>query len=86
MGTTGSPSRKQLPAHAAVHRKSFRVGMETSSGKEAINVLRRLIAYSEKIFALSADILTQVSDRRLEPRIPAAAVVKSALACFIHEE
>jgi hypothetical protein len=56
--------------------------METSSGREAINVLRRLIAYSEKIFALSADILTQVSDRRLEPRIPAAAVVKSALVLF----
>ena len=56
--------------------------METSSGKEAINVLRRLIAYSEKIFSLSADILTQVSDRRLEPRIPAAAVVKSALVLF----
>ncbi len=56
--------------------------METSSGKETINVLRRLIAYSEKIFALSADILTQVSDRRLEPRIPAAAVVKSALVLF----
>ena len=56
--------------------------METSSGKEAINVLRRLIAYSEKIFALSADILTQVSDRRLEPRISATAVVKSALVLF----
>ncbi|MGC1414511.1 MAG: hypothetical protein WA817_04470, partial [Candidatus Acidiferrum sp.] len=56
--------------------------METSSGKEAINVLRRLIAYAEKIFSLSADILTQVSDRRLEPRIPAAAVVKSALVLF----
>src|SRR4029077_11943360 len=82
MGTTGSPSRKQLPANAAVHRRSFRAGMETSSGREAINVLRRLIAYSEKIFALSAGILTQVSDRRLEPRIPAAAVVKSALVLF----
>lgn len=56
--------------------------METSSGKEAINVLRRLIAYSEKIFALSADILMQVSDRRLEPRISAVAVVKSALVLF----
>jgi len=52
------------------------------SPKEAINVLRRLIAYSEKIFALSADILTQVSDRRLEPRISATAVVKSALLLF----
>ncbi len=30
--------------------------METSSGKEAINVLRRLIAYSEKIFSLSPQI------------------------------
>jgi Transposase DDE domain len=46
------------------------------------NVLRRLIAYSEKIFALSTDILTQVADRRLEPRVSTAAVVKSALVMF----
>jgi hypothetical protein len=30
--------------------------METAAGKETINVLRRLIAYSEKIFYFSRDI------------------------------
>jgi hypothetical protein len=39
--------------------------METTSGKEALIVLRRLIAYSEKIFQLSKDIVTQVSDRKV---------------------
>src|SRR5260370_22173292 len=56
--------------------------METTSGKETIIVLRRLIAYSEKIFQLSKDIVTQVSDRREKPRISAAAVVKSSLVLF----
>src|SRR6266480_190838 len=32
--------------------------METTSGKETITVLRRLIAYAEKIFQLSKDIVT----------------------------
>jgi hypothetical protein len=56
--------------------------METTSGKETITVLRRLIAYSEKIFQLSKDIVTQVSDRREQPRISTAAVVKSSLVLF----
>src|ERR1700730_12336736 len=56
--------------------------METTSGKETIIVLRRLIAYAEKIFHLSKNIVTQVSDRRQEPRISAAAVVKSSLVLF----
>ena len=56
--------------------------METTSGKETIIVLRRLIAYSEKIFQLSKDIVTQVSDRREKPRISTAAVVKSSLVLF----
>ena len=43
--------------------------MEATSGKETIIVLRRLIAYSEKIFQLSKDIVTLASDRRREPRI-----------------
>jgi hypothetical protein len=55
--------------------------METASGKETI-ILRRLIAYSEKIFQLSKDIVIQVSDRREKPRISAAAVVKSSLVLF----
>jgi hypothetical protein len=56
--------------------------METASGKETIIVLRRLIAYSEKIFQLSKDIVTLVSDRREKPRISTAAVVKSSLVLF----
>ena len=56
--------------------------METASGKETIIVLRRLIAYSEKIFRLSKDIVTLVSDRREKPRISTAAVVKSSLVLF----
>jgi hypothetical protein len=52
--------------------------METASGKETLIVLRRLIAYSEKIFQLSKDIVTRVSDRREKPRISTAAVVKGA--------
>jgi hypothetical protein len=47
--------------------------METASGKETIIVLRRLIAYSEKIFQLSKDIVTLVSDRREKPRLSTAA-------------
>jgi hypothetical protein len=43
--------------------------METASGKETI-ILRRLIAYSEKIFQLSKGIVTLVSDRREKPRFP----------------
>src|ERR1700758_4487299 len=55
--------------------------METASGKETI-ILRRLIAYSGKVFQLSKDIVTQVSDRREKPRISAAAVGKSSLVLF----
>jgi len=55
--------------------------METASGKETI-ILRRLIAYSEKIFQLSKSIVTLVSDRREKPRISTAAVVKSSLVLF----
>jgi hypothetical protein len=56
--------------------------METTSGKETIIVLRRLIAYSEKVFQLSKDVVTPVFDRREKPRISAAAVVKSSLVLF----
>src|ERR1700675_4966984 len=56
--------------------------METTSGKETIIALRRLIAYSEKIFQLSKDIVTLVSDRRKKPRISTAAVVKSSMVLF----
>jgi Transposase DDE domain len=56
--------------------------MEATSGKETIIVLRRLLAYAEKIFRLSQDIVTLVSDRREKPRISTAAVVKSSLVLF----
>lgn len=44
--------------------------------------LRRLFAYAEKVFGLSAHVVAPVSDRRQEPRIATAVVVKSALAAF----
>ena len=56
--------------------------METAPGKETLTVLRRLIAYSEKIFGLSRDVIAPISDRRPQPRIPTAAVVKSATVLF----
>ncbi len=56
--------------------------METAPGKETLTVLRRLIAYSEKIFDLSRDVIALLSDRRPQPRIPTAAVVKSAVVLF----
>jgi hypothetical protein len=56
--------------------------METARAKETITVLRRLIAYSEKIFGLSRDVVAPLSDRRPEPRISTTTVVKSALVMF----
>src|SRR5258708_6932663 len=56
--------------------------METASRKETINVLRRLIAYSGKIFHFSRDIVTHLSDQRRKPRISTAAVVKSSMVLF----
>ena len=56
--------------------------MEAARAKEEITVLRRLIAYSEKIFDLSRDVVAPISDRRQEPRISTAVVVKSALVMF----
>jgi hypothetical protein len=56
--------------------------VETLPGKERLTILRRLIAYSEKIFRLSADLLTSITDRRPEPRIPTLAVVKASMVLF----
>jgi hypothetical protein len=56
--------------------------METAAGKETINALRRLTAYSEKIFHFSRDVISQLSDRRTEPPISTAAVAKSATVLF----
>lgn len=56
--------------------------METASGTETLTVLRRLITYAEKVFHVSRDVIAPLSDRRLEPRISTAAVVKSAVVLF----
>jgi hypothetical protein len=56
--------------------------METASGRETQTVLRRLIRYAEKVFHVSRDVMAPLSDRRAEPRISTAAVVKSALGLF----
>jgi hypothetical protein len=56
--------------------------VEAAARKKAIRILGRLIAYSEKIFHFSRDVLTSISDSRAEPRISTAAVVKSAMALF----
>ncbi len=41
-----------------------------------------MIAYSEKIFRFSRDVIAPLWDRRTEPRISTAAVVKSATVLF----
>jgi hypothetical protein len=56
--------------------------VETPPGKEGLTILRRLIAYAEKVFQLSKTIIAGVADRRLLPRIPTALVVKSVAALF----
>jgi hypothetical protein len=56
--------------------------METAPGKETLTVLRRLIAYSEKVFDFSREVIAPLSDRRPQPRVSTAAVVKSAAALF----
>ena len=56
--------------------------MEAPQGAQTVTVLRRLIAWSEKIFDLSGEVIAPVSDRRLQPRIATAIVVKSALVLF----
>jgi hypothetical protein len=56
--------------------------MAPASGQEPLTVLRRLIAYAEKIFHLSRDIIAPVADARRQPRITTAAVVKSAVVLF----
>src|ERR1019366_1500034 len=56
--------------------------MEAAEGAKTVTVLRRLVAWSERIFDLSAAVIAPVSDRRPQPRIPTAVVVKSALVMF----
>ena len=56
--------------------------MEPLSGKERLTILRRLIAYSEKLFRFSETVVSDVVDRRLQPRIPTAVIVKSVTVLF----
>ena len=55
--------------------------MGASAGKEIL-ILRRLIAYGEKVFRLSTEVLATITDRRPRPRIATQTVVKAALALF----
>jgi hypothetical protein len=56
--------------------------VETLPGKERLTILRRLIAYSEKLFRFSETVVANVVDRRLQPRIPTAVIVKSVTVLF----
>jgi len=56
--------------------------VETPPGKEGLTILRRLIAYAEKVFQLSETVIAGVMDRRSLPRIPTAIVFKSVAALF----
>jgi len=56
--------------------------VETLPGQERLTILRRLIAYAEKIFHLSGTVVAGVVDRRRQPRIPTSRVVHSVAALF----
>ena len=56
--------------------------METLPGKEGLTILRRLLAYSEKVLQLSQTVIAGVVDRCPQPRIPTAFVVKSVAVLF----
>lgn len=45
-------------------------------------MLRRLIAYSDKVFHLSALLIGPITDRRPEPRISTATVAKASMVLF----
>jgi DDE family transposase len=56
--------------------------VETLSGQEGLTILRRLIAYAEKVFQLSNTVVAGVVDSRRQPRIPVSSVVKSVAVLF----
>jgi hypothetical protein len=45
-------------------------------------MLRRLIAYSDKVFHLSTRLIASITDRRPEPRISTSTVAKASLVLF----
>ena len=56
--------------------------MEAFPGKEGLTILRRLLAYTEKVFQFSGTVVGSVTDRRLLPRIPTSAVLQSVAVLF----
>jgi hypothetical protein len=56
--------------------------VEAPAGEKALTILRRLIAYSEKVFRFSEAIVADIVDRRRQPRIPTSLVVKSVAVLF----
>ena len=56
--------------------------MEAFPGKEGLTILRRLLAYTEKVFQFSGTVVGSVTDRRLRPRIPTSAVLQSVAVLF----
>ena len=56
--------------------------MEAFPGKEGLTILRRLLAYIEKVFQFSGTVVGSVTDRRLRPRIPTSAVLQSVAVLF----
>ena len=56
--------------------------MEAFPGKEGLTILRRLLAYAEKVFQFSGTVVAGVVDRRPQPRIPTSVVLKSVAALF----
>ena len=56
--------------------------MATFPGEEGLSILRRLIAYAEKLFQFSNTVVAGVVDRRRQPRIPSSHVVKSVAVLF----
>ena len=56
--------------------------MDPPPGKEGLTILRRLIGYAEKIFRFSEAVVADIVDRRPQPRIPPAGIVKAVAALF----
>jgi hypothetical protein len=56
--------------------------VEAFPGTEGLTILRRLLAYAEKVFQFSGTVVAGIADRRLQPLIPTALVVKSVAVLF----
>jgi hypothetical protein len=48
----------------------------------SLTILRRLLAYAEKVFQFSGTVVAGVVDQRPQPRIPTSVVLKSVAALF----